>query len=201
MNKKERKRRLWKSNFQKRYQQVFWKASELALGIPADRACYYIAQLAQRLSNGCLQTQEGILLFDDQEAGQADPVTTRHFWNVLDGQRFDLSPWGSRPRVEYYSPNDDDYEWYDQQAPPFPDGRNESYLEYLEEIVRALVNGKEVITQFGSSSSPNEKALRVASFEDEIANSFLLQSKSVTPDAHQSFASASSTAALGSMSR
>ena len=120
MNKKERKRRLWKTNFRKQHQSSIWKTIESELGILADEGCLFIAHLASRLSKSKLGIEKGVLVCDDRGL-EYDPICCEHFWNTFNGRRFDLSPWSNR-RVKYLLPKDGlEFEWYQRRVIKLPD--------------------------------------------------------------------------------
>jgi hypothetical protein len=148
MNKKERKRRLWKASFLKNYQQVIWRATEMLTELPACVGCFHIAHVAKRLSKGRLSVQEGIAVHFDQGIDNS-PIVTSHCWNLIGGQRFDISPWGNL-QIEYFSQKDGcKYEQYRSQTKPFVEVSKEILdfnVDNLEAVAVALKNGEDMAT-------------------------------------------------------
>ncbi|MDA9856584.1 hypothetical protein N9D23_00565 [Rubripirellula sp.] len=147
MNKKERKRRRWKIHFKRKYQQEIWKTIEQQRGVPAEKCCVYIAYLAERLSEGRLTVNSGVLVVDDQ-GPDADPLGCAHCWNELDGERIDLSPWGEcRFPKRYLTQEDgDDYHFYLSQTAPFGDVPRECLDADIDSLLLAMNEDVDVIS-------------------------------------------------------
>lgn len=113
MNKIEKERRAWKLNFKRQYQKTIINTVERMTDLPAELCCQHIAHLAERLSQGQLTVQYGVLLMSDDMLRVG-----AHCWNVLDGEPFDLSPMASRGHpTRYLTPQDgEEFQFYFEQA-------------------------------------------------------------------------------------
>lgn len=146
MNKKERKRRLWKANFKRQYQKKITDTVQRETGLPAECCCVFIAHLAERLAQGKLKVQFGVLVIDDQ-GPKKDPLVCAHCWNVYGAERLDLSPWGNCPyRTQYLTPEDgEDYRSYLDQLPPFGDAPKELLDADIDDLLAAMDSERDVI--------------------------------------------------------
>jgi hypothetical protein len=92
--------------------------------LPAEVCCQHIAHLAERLSQGQLTVQHGVLLMCDDLLR-----VCAHCWNVLDGESFDLSPMASRGHpIRYLTPQDgEEFQFYFEQAGQWSEKSKEDF--------------------------------------------------------------------------
>ena len=113
-------------------------------GMPAEFGCVFIAHLAERLAQGKLKVQLGVLVIDDQGPENA-PLACAHCWNVYDDEQLDLSPWGECSyRTQYFTADDDDYWFYLEQTAPFGEVPKELLDADIDDLLAAM-NGEETV--------------------------------------------------------
>lgn len=106
MNNRMKRQRQWKSDFRRKFRRRILETVERECGYPASCLCFYIAKMAERLSDGKLKTQSGILISRDNRAS-GPTLGTAHYWNILDNQIFDLSPLADEPyQIQYVTDED-----------------------------------------------------------------------------------------------
>ena len=139
MNSKTKRLRKWKAEFRRKYQQRLHQTVEAECGISAQYLCVFIAKMAEDLSGGRLKSRSGLLLISDAGRDEA-PLITAHCWNLLDGQVFDLSPWGNCPHpVEYVTEDDgEQYAYYSQQGVLFGEVSEDDLQADIESLMHAF---------------------------------------------------------------
>lgn len=141
MNKKERARRFWKVNFVTQWRKRIVETVEFQFGVDATKLCLYIAEMAERLSEGRFTTVHGILLVNDKRPNQVDPIGMPHAWNVMDRQIVDLSPWPDcGHKLEYIPPDHKDYEFWRQQTFAFGDVEGAGLAHDVDQLMFVLLN-------------------------------------------------------------
>lgn len=137
MNKKERQRRFWKESFKRQYQKKIWQTIEYDGGLEPEFGCFYIAHLAERLSQGRLKLQIGILSIDYP---WRDPFAGSHCWNVYANEIMDISPWGEVPYPSRYTTPDDGNEYIEllKQTTPLSIASREVLNGEIEHLLKAL---------------------------------------------------------------
>jgi len=142
MNNKTRRQRQWKVRFRKECRQRILDTVEREFGRTANRLCFYIAKIAERLAVGKLKTQNGILVIHDLGIS-GPPLSTAHCWNMMDNQIFDLSPLAESPhRIQYLTENDGrEYRFYEEQTAMFAEVDAVEMEADIDQLMNAFHGG------------------------------------------------------------